>query len=53
MQGVYKYDGSHFSHYASGAEVTGGMIGNNVQSDFYEDENSNIWWPRIFGITIN
>lgn len=44
MEGVFRYDGLEMCHYTEDSEDVPGMLGKNVQSDFFEDTAGNIWF---------
>lgn len=49
-EGVFRYDGWEMLHYTEENQDVPGMLGKNVQSDFFEDKDGNIWFTTFIGI---
>jgi len=50
MEGVFRYNGLKMTHYEPEEGIAQGMIGKNVQSDFFEDSAGNIWFSTYSAI---
>lgn len=50
IDGVFRYDGMEMMHYTPSSEDAPGMLGRNVQSDFFEDSKGNIWFTTYVAI---
>ena len=47
INGLFRYDGLEIIHYT---EESHGILDNNIQSDFFEDAEGNIWFATVTGI---
>ncbi len=47
-EGLYQFDGIKMKHFHDGEN--NGLLGNNIQSNFFEDKNSDVWFTTDRGI---
>ncbi len=50
LAGLNRYDGTHVRLYTPDITDPSSVLGENVQSNFYEDQDSNIWFTTMEGI---
>ncbi|MEM9821709.1 MAG: histidine kinase [Bacteroidota bacterium] len=50
IEGLFCYDGLQMNHYFPGNANAKGMLGKNIQSRFFEDRMTNLWFATVEGI---